>query len=365
MASVPMFLDPEPQRLLDDFLARKGAPGGALTILQNGIETSYVSGTADLASGAPVTTASLFEVGSQTKMMTAVTTLRLVAEGEVELDAPIARYVDADDLAGIANAGDATVRQLLAMSSGMPNYTDVTTASGELSFVQWMDDHPGRYLGADESLDLVRGLAAGFEPGASYDYSNTNYVLLGRMIENVTGQSLETAFRERVFLPAGMSDTTLQRFPIDSDRTEGYAGGDFVGQLVPTNGYLWNPGPEGGAISQSDDMARFVDALLDDSTLLSADLVDFMVDGGVTGPQGSTTYGLGIFTLDGLDFGTPTGHDGGTLGANSVTMHIPELDVTISIATNLSGSSPTELLGEVVNFIRTDLGWGYWHRDII
>jgi D-alanyl-D-alanine carboxypeptidase len=363
-----MFQDPGPQRLLDAFLAGSGAPGGALTIRQNGVEYSYYSGVADTSTGAPVNSETLFEAGSQTKMMTGVITMRLVAEGLIDLDAPIARYVDAADLEGLANAQTSTVRQMVGMSSGTPSYTTVTVASGDLAFTDWLESHPTEILGADESLSLVRGLGANFAPEATYEYSNTNYVLLGKMIEQVTGQSLETAFRERVFLPAGMDGTTLQRFPVDPARVQGYAGA-AGGTLEPTNGYLWNPGPEGGAISQPDDMARFLEALLADRTLLSSDLVDEMVGGGVTppqaGPAGSFTYGLGIYTLDNLAYGMSVGHNGGTLGVNSVTLYAPDLDATVSLAVNLSSAAQDDLALSIINYMRTDLAWAHANGDTL
>jgi D-alanyl-D-alanine carboxypeptidase len=188
-----------------------GAPAIVIEASRGGRSASTVLGVDDVGTGTPATSRQTFEIGSQTKMMTAVAVLQLADEGLIDLDAPASAYLPAATIAGIPNAATATVRQLLAMRSGVPNYMEARDADGTPLYLKALAEHPDRPFGPAEALEIARGMAATNAPGAAYHYGNTPYLLLGLMLEEVTNRSLAEILRERIFDPADMDDTTADR----------------------------------------------------------------------------------------------------------------------------------------------------------
>ncbi|MGW4483186.1 serine hydrolase domain-containing protein [Amycolatopsis sp. NPDC004368] len=160
---------------------------------------SGVSGTADLATGAPVPADAHFRIGSITKTFTAVVVLQLAAEHRVDLDAPVQRY-----LPGLlpAKYPRITVAQLLDHTSGLPG-VDLPEDP------QWIVDHrytsftPQQVLATAFRHDLV------FDPGKSQQYTNTNYLVAGLLIEKLTHHSYGSEVRDRILRPLGLRDTSV------------------------------------------------------------------------------------------------------------------------------------------------------------
>lgn len=280
------------------------------------------AGIRDTATGAPAKAEQQFEVGSQTKMMTAAMVLQLVGEGKIDLDAPAGTYLDPATKAGIANIDVATVRNLLNMESGIANYTDVPGRTNDIpAYIQELIDKPDQVFGSAQALDLVRDLPADSVPGAAFSYSNTNYTLLGRIIEQVTGESFEQNIRERIFEPVGMTQSTTDATPPDFNRLHQYVTNP-EGVVLDVTEANWRKGAEGGVISTTEDMTKFLKALLVDHTLLSANLLAEMVDRNTidTSQDGlRSSFGLGIASFDIEGIGRVTGFTGGTLGTSSST----------------------------------------------
>ena len=152
---------------------RDNAIPGAVVLIDKGGEGRWVEsfGTATVGTDVPPEPTDYFRVGSNTKTMTATVILQLVEEGEIGLDDPVAKYH-----AGVPNGDTMTIAQLLAMRSGLPNYTD------HPSFLQ----DPLKAWQPEELLALSFAKPVNFAPGAEFEYSNTNYILLGLIIEQVT-----------------------------------------------------------------------------------------------------------------------------------------------------------------------------------
>ena len=286
-------------------------------------QTAFDSaGVTDTATGRPALANQSFEVGSQTKMMTATIILQLVGEGKIDLDAAAGNYLDTATKNGIANIETATVRNLLNMKSGIDDYTTVPgKTDGIPAFIQEVLDHPNALFTATNALGLVRGLPAIGTPGTDYQYSNTNYTLLGQIIEQATGKSLAENLQTRIFDPAGMTHSTTDETPSDANRLHQYLT-DLEGKVIDVTDGNWRKGAEGGVVSTTEDMTKFLKALLIDKTLLSADLLAEMttnnnIDTGT--PELQSSFGLGIsaFKIDGI--GWVTGFTGGTLGTDSST----------------------------------------------
>ncbi|MEV4598617.1 serine hydrolase domain-containing protein [Amycolatopsis sp. NPDC049253] len=213
---------------------------------------SGVSGTADLSTGAPVPANAHFRIGSITKTFTAVVVLQLAAEHRLDLDAPVQRY-----LPGLLPAGypRITVAQLLNHTSGLPG-VDLPEDP------QWIVDHrytvftPQQVLATAFRHDLV------FAPGTSQQYTNTNYLVAGLLVEKLTHHSYGDEVRDRILRPLGLRDTSVPGN--DPNLPAPYAHGYQVvnGQLVDLTRMNQSiPWAAGEMISTAGDLDKFLIAL--------------------------------------------------------------------------------------------------------
>lgn len=188
-------LDEKAQLILETCSDVQQAPSGALA-LKNGDETAVsVIGAAD-TQGTPLTEGHLVRIASVTKAITATLILQLAQEGALSLDDAVEAWVP-----GLPNGKRITLEHLLRMSSGLVNYTDLAEFQNEMS----------REWTRDELLQLVRSKGPQSEPGASFRYNNTNYMILGWIIEDVTGLTYDEALRQRLLVPAGVEhDVVLE-----------------------------------------------------------------------------------------------------------------------------------------------------------
>lgn len=179
-------------RLAQSVVAQRGVPGIAIAVLRNGeLFHSVTFGSADLASRQPVSSATPFQLASTTKLFSSLSVLLLVADGRVRLDDPIGTYLE--DLPPPWRT--VTVRELLSHMSGLP---DITTGTGEIDLVagDW-----------DSALPIVASQPLRFRPGMNWAYTQTNYAILLRLIERVSGLRFEDFLEQRLFRPLGMRNT--------------------------------------------------------------------------------------------------------------------------------------------------------------
>jgi D-alanyl-D-alanine carboxypeptidase len=242
------------------------APAAFGRIETNNISVGTAAGQANPETGLAAADGQRFEIGSQTKMMTATVILQLVGEGKINLDDLASKYLPADTIKGIANADIATVRQLVQMTSGIANFTDVPVESGSSLFVEQILSNPDKAFTPNDALDIVRGLPAVAAPGA-YNYSNTNYNLLGGIIQNVTKEPLAKTLETRIFTPAGMTSSDLIGARAPADQVRGFGTGPD-GKLLDTTNAQWDKFAEGGVVSTSADMIKYINALLVEGKLL-------------------------------------------------------------------------------------------------
>lgn len=250
----------------------------------------------DTQNAAPDTAFAIASVG---KTMTAVAVLRRVARGDLRLDDPAVDWVAPNIAKGLGGLDRITLRHLLTMSSGLPDYyTD--------DYLEDALDDPSLQTPAT-ALGYAFGDSALFGPGRGFDYSNTNYVLLGLILEDATGQTYAQALQREVFGPAGMTDSF-----VFGSRPLPDSFADAPGEV---RAYYQAAGfGDGGVISTARDVARFYRALFIDQTLLPPDLLGMMTQD----PIGEG-YGMGV-EVD----GDVVGHSGGDLGFSSdVRLHRP------------------------------------------
>ena len=287
--------------LLDEMVAA-GLPG-AIGLARSGNDTwRGASGLAVDGSQREMRPTDRWGVGSMTKMAVATVVLQLAGEGRLGLDDPVERWLPKL----VPNGRNITLRQLLNHSSGLYNYTDDLKV-----FKPYLDGNVGFTWTPRQLVKIaVKDHDPLFPPGDHHSYSNTGYVLLGLVIEKVTGTSLGTQLRRRVFEPLDLQGTS---FAIPRRVTGSLVHGYLIG-LGPDGGMLdateWNPSWEwaaGAMTSTADDLARFLRALLR-GRLLPSKMLDQML---TTIPAGTPgfRYGLGIAAID-TPCGTLWGHDG-------------------------------------------------------
>lgn len=300
-----------------------GAPGAAV-LVRRGSEVVLRKGygLAQLDFGIPVAPEQVFEIGSVTKQFTAAAILRLAEQGKLALADPITRFLPDFPTGGHT----VTLEQLLGHTAGVPNYTDLPEW-----IPRWREDM---------SLETLIGLFAGrpldFEPGQSWSYSNSGYVLLGAVIEKVTGRSYEEYVETELFAPLGMTGTRYgHQEQVVAGRVAGYVKGP-AGWLNAPYLSLTQPYSAGGLMSTVDDLARWSDAL-EAGRVVSLPSRDRMFTPAVLrggGQDGvSTRYGLGN-AVTAVAGRTAHEHGGGIHGFVSDLLRVPDGDLLIVILSN-------------------------------
>lgn len=321
------------QQVLDDTRATAGFPGViALVRAPQGTWIGTSGTTGEGLEGAP-TPNDKTRVGSLTKTMTATVILQLAEEGKLDLSDPIGDYVT-----GMPNGDTATIQQLAEMTSGIAPYTTSD------AFQQQLFADPLKVWTPEELIAFEQGQPAEFAPGEGWQYSNTNYVLLGMVIEQVTGQSIADVFQERLFGPLGMTDT---EFPGSSNaiadphlRGVTEQGQDDGATADATD---WNPSEAytaGEVISTLADLETWAHALFTGEGILEPQTQQMRRDSiNHTIPPNTATagYGFGIG-----DMGGWWGHDGQIPGYTTAVMHNYDLDTTIIVLVNSDIPLPGE-----------------------
>ena len=295
------------QALLDELVAT-GAPG-VLALVDDGPGPAWrgASGAAQLDPLVPLRPSARFRVGSITKTFVSVVVLQLVGEGRLRLDDSVERW-----LPGLVPGGHAiNVRQLLNHTSGIFNYTD------DPELLNAVIADPLRTFTPEQLVAVATAHPPLFEPGTSWSYSNTNYILTGLIIRTVTGRGVQAELQRRIFTPLGLRDTS---FPVTDPDIAGYhahgyllPGNPFIPTDVPIDVTRINPSwawAAGAVISTADDLARFYRALLGGRLLRPALLREMLTTVQLDPVFG---YGLGIFSMR-TACGTIWGHDGGVPG---------------------------------------------------
>jgi CubicO group peptidase (beta-lactamase class C family) len=315
------------QTYLDRMAAEGKFSGTVLIAKDDKIIFQRAYGQANHAFKVPNNLDTKFNLGSMGKMFTAVSILQLVEQGKISLDDSLIKilpdYPDPD----IANK--VTVYQLLTHTSGFGNM-----------FNQRYDATPKDRLDSNKAhAALFSGIPLLFEPGARWEYSNSGYIVLGLIIEKVSGQSYFDYVREHVFKPAGMSNTDNFKLHDDvSNLAVGYTnmpgGPDQPPRrvLVINSDWLAPGSSAGGGYSTVGDLLRFSQALKN-HVLLSKALVDLATTGKFPTGRGTAKYGFGMATdiANGVRF---FGHSGGAPGISSNLDIYPDIGYIAVVMSN-------------------------------
>ncbi|WKV75298.1 beta-lactamase family protein [Streptomyces sp. PCS3-D2] len=285
-----------------------GAPGAMARFSgPDGVRTRTV-GVRDRSSGAAMDPRARFRIGSVSKTFSSVVLLQLVGEKKIELDAPVNRY-----LPGLLPDGRITVRHLLTHRSGLADYTDAMFEHTVPGF----EAVRNRVFSYQELLDLSLREPRTTEPGVAYAYSNTNFVVVGMLIEKTTGNQVGKEYERRIFKPLGLRDTSYVHpdTRIRGLHARGYLHPDEAGApLVDSTEQTVSWAQSAGAvISSPADLNTFTSALLG-GRLLAPPLLDAMVTATPTDATNTRFYGLGLRRYD-LSCGTSVyGHTGTVQG---------------------------------------------------
>jgi D-alanyl-D-alanine carboxypeptidase len=290
-----------------------GVPGAVLLVRDGNRTIRLASGYSVVAGRVRARPDDRFRIGSVTKTFVSTVVLQLVGEGKLALDDTVERVLPG----GLRGGDGITVRELLQQTSGLHDYL-----ADQRIFRPYLNGNL-RYVWTPSGLLAVaNGHKPNFRPGARWEYSNTNYLVLGLIVEAVTGNSLASELKRRVFDRVGLRSTTFDTQPTIAGRhMHGYYRlnkqlTDFS-RLSPSA--AWSAG---AIVSTADDVARFYRALLA-GRLLSAELLRQMES---TVPMGvpSETYGLGLWrtrtmVLSSTPFtcGAAWGHNGDWVGYNT------------------------------------------------
>ncbi len=312
--------------IVERALAEAEAPGALVGVWYPGMGAwAHATGIGDLATGAPVTLDDHVRIASNTKTIVATVVLQLVDEGLIGLDDPLEGYVP-----GIPNGEQITIRQVLGMDAGIADYIAVPELSAEYAA------NPMVEFGPEQILAVIRASTPAYAPGERVAYSNSNYVLLGFLIEAVTGQSPALEIQQRIFDPLGMTSSS---FPLTAWMPEpfmhGYnaaAAGDPLIDVTRSNPDF--PWTAGAIISTLADMRIWAVALAE-GTLLTPETQQARLQTKAVSPvPGAFGYGLGVLVTNGF-----IGHNGGIAGFSSWILHDSETAATIVIVVNRSGET--------------------------
>ncbi|MFD8618794.1 MULTISPECIES: serine hydrolase [Streptomyces] len=285
-----------------------GAPGAMARYSgPDGVRGKAV-GVRDRASGAAMDTRARFRIGSVSKTFSSVVLLQLVQEGRLKLDAPVNTYLE-----GLLPDDRITVRHLLTHRSGLADYTDAMFEQTVPGFEAVRD----RVFSYQELLDLSLAEPRTTEPGAAYAYSNANFVVVGMLIEKLTGRPVADAYQRRIIKPLGLRATAYVHpdTRIEGTHVRGYLHPDEAGApLVDSTEQTVSWAQSAGAvISSTADLNTFTSALMR-GRLLAPAMLEAMTTVTPTDATGTRFYGLGLRRYD-LSCGTRVyGHTGTVQG---------------------------------------------------
>lgn len=308
----------------DEMSSQDRFAGVALVARDGEVLAQRAWGMANRVTGQPNTPESRFRLGSMNKMFTAIAVLQLVEQGKLELDAPLGRYLT--DYGNRDVAEKVTLRHLLGHTGG----------TGDI-FGPEFERHRKTLVEHDDYLALYSHRAPEFEPGSQMRYSNYGFVLLGAVIEKVSGTSYHEHVQRHVFVPAGMTHTgSLPESESVEGRTVGYM--QVEGRQVPNIETLPARGTAaGGGYSTLGDLLRFAQAL-QSGQLVPAEVLARAT----TAPSAEGWYGLGFMT-SGQGARKWYGHDGGAQGMSTVLHIYPEAGYVVIALANLDPPAANHL----------------------
>jgi CubicO group peptidase (beta-lactamase class C family) len=327
---------PEIERRIVAEMAHQQIPGMSIAIAAGeSVFWTNGYGLSDLENNVPAKANTVFRTASLAKPITAVAIMQLVERGLLDLDSPVQHYLPDFPV----KKWPITPRQLLAHLGGIRWYKDDVEAN-----------NTHHYFSLAEALRLFQDDPLAAEPGTKFVYSTYGFVLLGRILEQVTGTTYLDYVRTNVFTPAGMYNTRADNvYAVIPNRSRGYVKSG-LGEisncaLADTSGKI----PGGGLLATSQDMANFALAV-GRGKLLKPASVDAMFTPQRTRDGKSLQYGLG-WDVNSLDGHLQTGHIGGQAGTATILRYLPHEKIAVAMMFNLQNTTMNELADEILRIL--------------
>ncbi|MGV9411124.1 serine hydrolase domain-containing protein [Nocardia sp. NPDC003693] len=284
----------EVRRVLDAVIAA-GTAGVQVVVTEDGRDWQATAGVGDVGTGAGFPTDARVRAGSNTKAFAATVIMQLVTAGSVHLDAPVERYLPGLVWGEGIDGNRITVRNLMQHTSGLPEYLELPELQQD--YADLLDK---RFDAADLVLDAVRTMPAHFPPGEKAEYSNTNYLILGLLIERVTGRTFAEEVAARVATPLGLRGTYIPA-PGELGLRDPHPLGYEVVDGRRTDMTRYDPafaGAAGALVSTGAELNRFFTALLGGALIEPARVIEMQRDPRpLTNRPAGIDYGLGIALL--------------------------------------------------------------------
>ncbi|MDX1942088.1 MAG: serine hydrolase domain-containing protein [Saprospiraceae bacterium] len=316
-------------------------------ILPNGEAIASAKGKADLESNQSLNSRHFLLAGSIGKTIVAATALKLVEQGKLKLDEPISTYLGKEIwFDSIPNARSITVRMLMNHTSGIPEHVH------NEAFLKRTAQEPDKIWTPLECIRYIFGKGL-FEAGKDWGYADTNYIILGMIMEKITGKQYYDLANELILKPSGLKNI------IQSDRRElkgvaiGYSqpGSPFLieGPIIKDGKFVINPQLEwtgGGYATTPTDLARWAKYLYEGNAF-NKEMLDMMLQG-VPSKLGKNLYGLGVIIGE-SKYGKTYGHSGWFPGYISEVRYYPQYEFSIAIQFNTDDGSKVKGFGRFLN----------------
>lgn len=325
------------QEKLNEFHANGKFPGATVGLaLSDGTSIGLAVGLSNVESKTPMTARDLMLQGSVGKTYVAAVALQLVQEKKLGLDDPIEKYLGREKWFGrLPNARDITVRMLMNHTSGLVRY------EFKEQFTKDLRANPDKVWKPEELISYILDTAPPFAAGKGWDYSDTNYIVLGMIIERITGNTYYQELGRRILAPLSLRETVASDRRAIPRLAQGYAGKDNpfggadaminAGRMVINPQFEWTGG---GIASTTEDLARWA-KLLYEGKAFEPSLLAKMLEGvpARLGPEAK--YGLGVIIRP-TALGLTYGHSGFFPGYITEVMYFPAARVAIAVQVNTS-----------------------------
>src|ERR1035438_4956896 len=326
-------------RIATQVLEQTGVPSASIAVVKGGkLVYTHAYGSARLAAGAtpavPATAEMRYSIGSISKQFTAAAILMLPEEGKLSLDDPVSKYIP-----GLTRGNEVTIRELLSHTSGYQDF--------------WPQDYVPplmlQPIGADGIMDRWARKSLDFDPGTKWQYSNTNYVIAGVIVEKVSGMPLLQLLSQRIFAPLGMksvADTNENKLPpTDPAGYLRYALGPLHPAPKEGKGWMFAAGE---LAMTAEDLAAWDISMIRETVLKPASYhemeTEVLLKNGV-----GTRYGLGVQVMS-IGGHRVLEHGGEVSGFTAENIVMPEDGIAIVVLTNQDAS---EAASEIGNQVRT------------
>jgi len=311
---------------------KDGEPGATVLVARNGsVVYTRAFGLANVELDVPMDVASVFKIGSITKQFTAVAVLQLAEQRKLSLQDDITRFIPDYPTGG----RKITIEHLLTHTSGIWNYSSMDDAAKRGA----MDFTP------DEMIDRFKNQPMRFDPGTKWEYSNANYVLLGAIIERITGKTYGAYLEQNIFKPAGMTRSLYASdIRLVTNRADGYSMNE---EGIVNAAYLsmTQPYAAGSILSTVEDLFKWNQALqsgklIKRETLKKAWTRYKLADGS------DTSYGYG-WRMGYIQESRSLWHGGWINGFITMALYLPDEDVFVAVFSNCDANSPEDVVARL------------------